>query len=156
VSRPIRAVLTVAAVVMSVVPLGCGGDGASAGDAERFCGEVQANTRALVRPRLRTVDDVDTLLGLYRDLATLAPLGVAREWDALILNYETASTVVPNDPESLQRVAARAYATERSAVAVHDWLLANCRVDIGPVATIFSDEPARRGRTTTTTAVPPG
>ncbi len=155
-SRPIRAVVSVAAAVMTVVLFGCGGGGGSAGDAERFCGEVQANTRALVRPRLRTIDDVDTLLGLYRDLAALAPLGIAREWDALILNYETASTVMPNDPESLQRVAARAYATERSAVAVHDWLLANCKVDLGPVATIVPDEPARRGRTTTTTSAPPG
>jgi hypothetical protein len=155
VSRPIRAVLVSAAAVLTVVLLGCG-SGGSPGDAERFCGEVQANTRALVRPRLRTIADVETLLGLYRDLGDLAPLAIVREWDALILNYETASTVLPNDPESLQRVAARAYATERSAVAVHDWLLANCEVDIGPVATIVPGEPARRGRTTTTTTGPPG
>jgi hypothetical protein len=153
-SRPIRAVLAFAAAALTVLCLGCGGDGASAGDAERFCGEVQANTRALVRPRLRSIDDVETLLGLYRDLGDLAPLAIAREWDALILNYETASTVAPDDPESLQRVAARAYATERSAVAVHDWLLANCAVDIGPVATIVPSEPARRGRTTTTSVAP--
>jgi hypothetical protein len=155
VSRPIRAVLTSAAAVLTVLLLGCGGGG-SAGDAERFCGEVQANTRALVRPRLRTIADIETLLGLYRDLGDLAPLAVAREWDAIILNYETASTVIPDNPESLQRVAARAYATERSAVAVHDWLLANCKVDIGPVATIVPPGPARHRRASATTSVPPG
>jgi len=148
VSRPIRAVLSSALAVVTVLVAACGG-GDTAGDAERFCGEVQANRRAIVRPRLRTVADVDTLLALYRDLGELAPLAIEADWDALVLNYETASTVVPDDKASVQRVAARAYATERSAVAVHDWLLANCAVDIGPVATIVP--PAPRRRTTTTT-----
>ena len=148
-SRRTRALLTPVAVALTALLLGCGGGG-SAGDAERFCGEVQANTRALVRPRLRAPEDIDTLLALYRELGELAPLAIETEWDALILNYETASTVAPADPASVQRVAARAYATERSAVAVHDWLVANCAVDIGPVATIVRDAP-RRTRTTTTT-----
>jgi hypothetical protein len=116
------------------------GSGDSGGDAERFCGEVQANTRAIVKPRIRTSEDVESLLTLYRDLGELAPLAIHADWDALILNYETASTVAPNDPESVQRVAARAYATEQSAVAVHDWLLANCAVDIGPVSTVVAHD----------------
>ena len=58
-----------------------------------------------------------------------------------MLNFETASTVEPDDPESVQRAARQAYATERSAVAVADWLLTNCGVDLGPVATIVP--PAR-------------
>ena len=33
----------------------------------------------------------------------------------------------------MQAAIRRAYATERSAVAVKDWLLANCNVDLGPV-----------------------
>ena len=143
-ARPIRAVLVL--VAAAALLLGCGGDG-SAGDAERFCGEVQANTRALVKPRLRSRADVETLLGLYRDLGDLAPLAIATEWNAVTLNYETASTVAPDDRASLQRVAARAYATERSAVTVHDWLLANCAVDIGPVATIVPSAPPRRTTT---------
>jgi hypothetical protein len=130
---PTRFVLSAVALVGLLA--GCS-SGERAGDAERFCGEVKAQTRAIVRPRVRTTEDVDALLALYRQLGEHAPLAIDDDWDALILNYETASTVVPGDPESLQRVAARAYATERSAVAVHDWLLANCAVDIGPVATI--------------------
>ena len=54
----------------------------------------------------------------------------------MILNLETADSVVPDDPESLQAAIRRAYATERSAVAVRDWLLANCNVDLGPIATV--------------------
>ena len=129
-----------AAVASAALLIGCG-SGERSGDAERFCGEVKAHTRAIVRPRLRNVADVDALLTLYRDLGELAPLAIEADWDALTLNYETASTVVPGDPESMQRVAARAYATEQSAVAVHDWLMANCAVDLGPVATIVPDAP---------------
>ncbi len=141
-----------AAVAAAALLIGCG-SGERSGDSERFCGEVKAHTRAIVRPRLRNVADVDALLALYRDLGELAPLAIEADWDALTLNYETASTVVPGDPDSMQRVAARAYATERSAVAVHDWLVTNCAVDIGPVATIVPDAPrANRNAPPTTLA----
>jgi hypothetical protein len=50
--------------------------------------------------------------------------------------------VEPDDPESVQRAVAVAFATERSAVAVRNWILANCGVDIGPVATIAPQDPA--------------
>ena len=149
-SRLPRALFTSIGIALTALLLGCGGSG-SAGDAERFCGEVQANTRAIVRPRMRTAADIDGLLALYRDLGELAPLAIDADWDALVLNYETASTVAPSDPESVQRAVARAYATEQSAVAVHDWLMANCAVDIGPVATIVPDAPRRARPTTTTT-----
>ena len=147
--RPIRELVASLAVATAALLTACG-SGSSAGDAERFCGEVKANTPAIVKPRIRTAEDVDTLLALYRDLGDLAPLAIDADWEALILNYETASTVEPTDPESVQRVAARAYATEQSAVAVHDWLLTNCAVDIGPVATLVPhDQPARRAPATT-------
>jgi hypothetical protein len=139
---PFRTVL--AAVAAAAVLVGCG-SGEQSGNAARFCGEVKAHTRAIVRPRMRNAADVEALLALYRDLGDLAPLAIEADWDALTLNYETASTVVPGNPESMQRVAARAYATEQSAVAVHDWLIANCAVDIGPVATIVPSA-ARQNR----------
>jgi hypothetical protein len=140
-----------AAVAAAAALAGCG-SGERSGSAERFCGEVKAHTRAIVRPRMRSATDVEALLTLYRDLGNIAPLGIEADWDALTLNYETASTVVPGDPESMQRVAARAYATEQSAVAVHDWLIANCAVDIGPVATIVpSAARANRGAPPPTT-----
>jgi hypothetical protein len=149
VCRSIRQLVGSLAVGAAALLTACG-SGSSGGDAEQFCGEVKANTQAIVKPRVRTAEDVDTLLVLYRDLGELAPLAIEADWDALILNYETASTVEPTDPESVQRVAARAYATEASAVAVHDWLLTNCAVDIGPVATLVPhDQPARNAPSTT-------
>ncbi len=88
-----------------------------------------------------TVDEIDGYLALYTRIGDLAPLVIEPHWQALIVNYETANTVVPDDPASMQRAAVQAYATERSAVAVKDWLLRNCNVDIGPVATIVPAAP---------------
>ncbi len=130
--HPTRILLAVAVVTVGV---GCGEE--QTGDAERFCGEVQANTQAIVDPRLESAADIEALLMLYRDLGEVVPLAIEGHWDALILNYETASSVEPGNAESTQRVLRQAYATERSAVAVRDWLRENCAVDIGPVATVL-------------------
>lgn len=134
-----------AAVAVSSALAGCGDD--EVGDAERFCGEVQANADAIVDPPLEHPEDVDAALDLYRDVGAAAPLDIEPHWDALVLNLETASTVDPDDPESLQRVYARAYATEREARTVRDWLRDHCEVDLGPVATIVP--PAAKAPPTT-------
>ncbi len=112
--------------------------------------EVAANVADIVTPPLATEDDIDDTLDLYRDLAETAPIAIEEEWRDLLLNVETASTVVPEDPESVQRTVAVAYATERSAVAVKNWVLTNCGVDLGPVATIAPQDPVA------TTTLPPG
>ena len=111
-------------------------DNSDAGDLARFCAETEANAAALTNPDLTYSDDVTTLLELYRDVGQYAPLSIEREWEQLILNYETASTVVPGDDESLQRAIAEALRSERSAVLVRDWLRTNCSVDLGPVDTV--------------------
>jgi hypothetical protein len=151
--RPRRDI--VGAVVIGVVVAGaaltaCGGD--QPGDAERFCGEVQANTEAIVNPTLDHPEDLEATVELYRDIGAVAPLAIEPQWEALVLNLETASTVDPSDPDSLQRVYARAYATEREAVAVRDWLLDHCQIDLGPVATIVPPAPT----TVPATTVPSG
>ena len=133
---PRRPIGSLALAALAVA--GCGDDGP--GDAERFCGEVQAHTAALVALP-ETPDDIDPYLDLYRRIGELAPLAVEPHWEALILNLETASSVDTTDPESVQAAVRRAYATERSAVAVRDWLLANCNVDLGPVATVVPPAP---------------
>ena len=84
----------------------CSGDD-PAGDAERFCGEVQVNTAELVTAPASAAA-VDDFLDEYRRIGELAPLSIEPHWQALVLNYETASTVEPQDPESVQRVVARA------------------------------------------------
>jgi len=131
--RPATALL---AAVAAVGIGACASD--DAGDAERFCGEVQLNTERLTQPDLQFTDDIEPLLDLYREIGELAPLAIEPEWDQLVTAYETASTVVPGDPESEQIALASIFSTEKSAAAVDRWLEANCAVDIGPVFTIVA------------------
>lgn len=125
-----------AAIFAAGLMTACGGNGA--GDAEKFCGQVQANAAALTQPNLQYSEDIEPLLNLYRSIGELAPLAIEPEWDQLTTAYETASTVVPGDPESEQAALAVIFSTEKSAAAIDRWLEANCAVDIGPVFTIVA------------------
>ena len=111
-------------------------DDAPRADASRFCGEIEANQTALTAPDLRSAADIEPLLELYREIGGFAPLAIESEWDQLTLNYETASTIVPGDDESMQRAVAVALQSEQAAARVKTWLVDNCALDIGPVATI--------------------
>jgi hypothetical protein len=137
--RPLRftvAKVTAAAAVALLLSACDGNDGA--GDAERFCAQVQVNAAQLTQPNLQFSDDIGPLLDLYRDIGELAPLAIEPEWNQLISAYETASTVVPGDPESEQIALASIFSTEESAATVDRWLETNCAVDIGPVFTIVA------------------
>lgn len=114
------------------------GDDDTAGNAERFCGEIEVNQAALFTPDLASAAEIAPLLELYREIGELAPLAIEADWDQLVLNYETASTVVPGDDASIQAATAQAYQSEKSAAAVKRWLVDNCALDIGPVATIVA------------------
>jgi hypothetical protein len=133
--RPLswRAAVGIAALTTTVV--GCGGS-SNGPDAERFCGEIAADPAAVVAAPLDSAAALSATLEHYQMLNTLAPIGIADSWQVLIDTVETATTVVPEDPDSMQRLVAEAFAMERSAVEVHAWVLANCGVDLGPVTTI--------------------
>lgn len=135
--RSLRFTRAAAAVAIAGLLGACTGDG-GAGNAERFCGEVQLNAAQLTQPNLQFSDDIEPLLDLYRSIGELAPLAIEPEWSQLITAYETASTVVPGDPESEQVALASIFSTEESAAAVDRWLETNCAVDIGPVFTIVA------------------
>ena len=118
----------------AVLVLGaCSDDGPDAG---RFCGEVEANRVALTAPRIEFADDIEPFLALYRSVGELAPLAIEDEWGRLVENYETASTVVPGDPESEQRVITTALQSEEAATEVDAWLRENCGIDLGPLSTL--------------------
>jgi hypothetical protein len=122
-------------VVLSPVAA-CGSDPDPAGDAQRFCGEVEAHKAELTSPDLASSDDIAPLIDLYRQIGEFAPLAIEPEWQQLITAYETAGTVAPGDAESEQQMIESALRIEKSAVTVSRWLLDNCAVDLGPVATI--------------------
>jgi len=131
---PGRSIGVAAIAVGLLLSAACGDD--AGGSAERFCGEIDENRALLTDPALVYSDDVEPLLDLYRRIADLAPVAIEDEWRQLLTTYETASTVVPGDTESEQTALAAAYQSESAAVAVADWLQANCAVDIGPLTTI--------------------
>jgi hypothetical protein len=128
---------------IAVVLMGCNGNrngNDNAGSAERFCGEIQVSAALLTQPNLQFEDDIQPFLDLYREIGKFAPLSIESEWDQLVSAYETASTVVPGDPESQQTALAAIYSTEKSAAAIDRWLEKTCAVDIGPVFTIVAQE----------------
>ncbi len=138
--------LLVIGLAAGLVPA-CGGDDTVESDAERFCGEAIAQREMIVAPPLATEAELTATLDFYRLMGQLAPLQIAEEWADLVHALETASTVVPGDPASEQLVAATAYATERSAFEVTEWLRANCGVEL-PITTI-APQVAVPARTTT-------
>lgn len=145
-----RPAVCAAALVLAVA--GCGGDDdVIESNAQRFCGEAIENRNNLIAPPLTNTAEVEATLEFYRLMGQLAPIGIAAEWNDVVVSLETASTLVPGDPESEQIVAKTAYAAEPSAFAVKKWLQENCGLDI-PITTIAPQEavPAR-----TTTIAPP-
>ena len=127
-------------ILLPIAFLASCGNGDDAGSAERFCGEIQLHAELLTQPNLQFEDDIEPYLDLYRQIAALAPLSIELEWDQLVSAYETASTVVPGDPESQQNALAAMYSTEKSAAAIDQWLEKTCAVDIGPVFTIVAQQ----------------
>lgn len=107
-----------------------------AGDASRFCGEIEANQAELTNPQIDSAAEIEPLLDLYREIGGFAPIAIEAEWDQLVLNYETASTVVPGDEASMQTAVVMALQSEQAGTQVKQWLIDNCALDIGPVATL--------------------
>jgi len=155
---PGSAAILVALTTMALTMSACGDDGLQS-DAERFCGEASTRREMIVSPPMATEDEVEATLDFYRLMGELAPVAIAEQWHQIVSALETASTVVPNDPDSEQQVALQAYASERSAYEVAVWLQRNCGVDI-PITTIAPQAPVP-ARTTTipgspATTAPPG
>ena len=97
-----------------------------------------------MRATPQTIEDVEALITLWEDVGADAPLAIEADWDAHVLNFETALEGVDDE-----EIYARIYATERSSVAVGAWVLDNCGFDWGPITTIVPTAP-------TTTTVPGG
>ena len=143
----------VSAVLISAVACGgAGGGGDVASDADRFCAEATEQRDTILAPPMASEAELEASLEFYRLMGQLAPLAIAEEWAELVRAMETASTVVPGDPESEQLAAMTAYSVEPSAYRVKKWLLDNCGLDL-PITTVAPQEqvPAR----TTTIAPPP-
>ena len=154
-SHDVRSHRPLVAALVALAPIGllasCGDD-EPRGDAVRFCAEAAEHRGAIIDPPIDDEAGLEATLDFYRVMGELAPLAIAAEWNQLVVNLETAASLVPGDPDSEQLVAATAYATEPAAYAVTVWLSRNCGVEI-PITTIAPQEfvPA----VTTSVAPPP-
>jgi len=124
----------------------CRDDGGG-GDTATFCGQVDEHLDEL-RAVPETEQDVESLIALWKDVGDDAPLSIEPDWQAHVLLYETVwDPEILTDDEKAEEAYARAFATERSSVAVAAWVNDNCGFDWGPVETIVP-------QVTTTTLAP--
>lgn len=116
-------------VLLLTVTAACGDDHTSAG--ERYCTAIKSHLVALESPAIATAADINATLELYHSIADGAPVAVQPEWQTVAENLETAATVDPKDPESLQRAADTARRSNAAAVQIQQYTQQNCGIDIG-------------------------
>jgi hypothetical protein len=108
----------------------CGSDTPVATD-QQYCATIKTNIAELSAPKIAVTADVAATTKLYRSIAAVAPLAVNKEWATLLASVETAATLDPNDPESQQRVADTARASQNAATSIADYTTKLCGVTIG-------------------------
>ncbi len=124
------------AVLAALLPLGaaaCSDDAAQRSEAN-YCTQVGNHLADLNAPSLATGDDIDRVVDAWRAVAQSAPLAIEEEWNTMVANIETASTVDPNDADSMQLVADSARSSEPAANRVIAYTQQRCGALIGSVA----------------------
>ena len=132
------------ALAFALVATACSDDDAQRSD-NAYCTEVGNRLTDLNTPALATPDDVERTLGSWRAVAAAAPLAVEPDWEIVLDSMETAATVDPNDPDSVQRMADTARQSEPAATRVISYTYERCGALIGNVTPV----------TTTPLQVPP-
>ena len=109
--------------------------GACSNGAERsesaYCGQVAEYQTELNSPTISTPTDIGLLLAAWRSVAQSAPVAIEPEWTTMVDMMETAVTVDPEDPESMQLVADTARASETAAKRVVSYTQERCGLTIG-------------------------
>ena len=122
--------LRVAAVVATAVFVGACSDPDPRTETA-YCGQIAANLEDLNSPDISTITDIGRVLRAYRAVAAAAPVAVEAEWDTMVGVMQTAITVDPNEPESLQKVADTARASEPASKRVVSYTQERCGLTIG-------------------------
>ena len=144
---PCRRALAVGLVAVALGTLGLAAcdRGGRGGDTATFCADVDDNVADF-----QNLDQVDTVIDLYTKIGVNAPLEIEPDWDAIVLELRTVRDTDLTDAHAVEEMYAQIYRTERSYLAVADWLQVNCGVDLGPVVTIVSHDAAATTSTSTT------
>jgi hypothetical protein len=120
--------LRVAAAVVSsplVLLAACGDD--DGGDTQAFCTSVAEDQQLIFATSLDSPQAVDDMLQAMRSAGQDAPLAIEAEWDELTSMFDAvANGSLPFDDDDIAPV----YMSERSAVAIQEWLAVNCGIDI--------------------------
>jgi hypothetical protein len=141
----LRFAAPVAAVTVALAALAACGDSPER-SSSRFCRELDQQLPVLEPPSpTATQEELDSFVARYDELNEITPLAVEEDWQQLTDMIHTVATVVPTDPESVQRAADEAYASERAYRRIFEWVSANCGITM----------PQPGGIETTTIAPPP-
>ncbi|HQZ36597.1 MAG TPA: hypothetical protein PK020_19365 [Ilumatobacteraceae bacterium] len=112
---------------------GCGGNPDQRSEAN-YCTQVGNHLTDLNSPNIAGDGDVDRVLDSWRSVSRSAPIAVQAEWETMVANLETAITVDPGDPASMQLVADTARRSEPAANRVISYTQQRCGALIGSVA----------------------
>ena len=112
----------------------CSSDEAPA-TAGQYCAAISENLDRLKTPEIVDAAGIQATAELYRTITSLAPLAVQKEWQTMSANIETAASVDPNDPASMQRVADSARSSQNAATSISDYTSTLCGVTIGAPTT---------------------
>lgn len=83
-----------------------------------------------------TTRDVEAMIGRWERLLERAPLTIEDDIAAVTDLLRKAAAVDPNDPAEVQDLADTSYESNQAAVAVRDWVLDTCAVDIATGLTV--------------------
>lgn len=89
---------------------------------------------------MATIEDVRAMVSRYERLLERAPLEIENDVKAVVELLQVAAQVDARDPEDVQELADKTYATNQSANAVRAWVQDTCAVDIATGSLV---EPAR-------------
>lgn len=118
-----------------------------------YCTQVGNHLTELNSPLIATPDDIDRVVDAWRTVAGAAPLAIEPEWEVMVDNIETAATVDPDDPESMQLVADTARRSEQAANRVISYTQQRCGAligDVAPTATTLAPDTATTDAVVTT------
>ena len=96
-----------------------------------YCGQITQYQTQLNSPVISTPTDIGLVLAAWRSVAQSAPVAIESEWNTMVDMMETAVTVDPEDPESMQLVADTARASEPAAERVVSYTQERCGLTIG-------------------------
>ena len=96
-----------------------------------YCGLVARHSSDLNSPVIETSLDIGRVLTAWRAVSDAAPIAIESEWKTMVDSMETAVTVDVEDPESMQKVADTARASEPAAKRVVSYTLERCGITIG-------------------------